>query len=271
MGAIRRIFLVIVSVLLFLSFICVNLFGILSLSLTYNNVENQSVSVIQNSLSGLNVTDKIQEVYPLIKSVCQTNPNYVFSVTNYSIDIPCDVALQGTNAIAKEGAKNIVHQIYYTKYDCNFLDCAKSTQLPLFLLSEKAYNFWKEKFRISLIVSFVLLILLLLLVERKANMPILSGILLAISSLPFIKLDILLNTFSNKMISQFLKIFFSQSFYFSLRALIVGIVLIGLGIIFKIFNIGFFISNLISKIKKPEKGKQTVKKSVKPKQKTKPK
>jgi hypothetical protein len=269
MGAIRRIFLVIVSVLLFSSFICVNLFGILSLSLTYNHIEDQSVSVIQNSLSGFNITDKIQEVYPLIKSVCQNDPNYVFSVTNYSINIPCSVALQGTNAIAKEGAKNIIHQIYYAKYDCNFLDCAKSTQLPLFLLSEKAYNFWTEKFRISLAVSFALLVFLFFLVEKKANMPFISGILLAVSSLPFIKLDILLNTFSNKIISQFLKIFFSQSFYFSLKVLIVGLILIGLGIVFKMFDVGFFVSNFISKIKKSEKEKQPIKKSVKPKQKPK--
>jgi hypothetical protein len=266
MGVIRGIFLVIVSVLLFLSFICVNLFGILSLSMTYDNVQNQSISFIQNSLSGFNLTDKIQEVYPLIQSVCQTNPNYVFNVANYSIDIPCNVALQGPNAIAKEGAKNFIHQIYYANYDCDFLNCAKSTQLPLFLLSEKAYNFWTDKFRISLAVSFVLLVTLLFLVKKKENMPLLSGILLSVSSMPFIKLDVLLNTFSNKMISQFLKVFFSQAFYFSLRVLIVGLVLIGLGIIFRIFDIGFFISNLISKIKKSDSTKPA-KNSQKPKSK----
>ena len=271
MGVIRGIFLVIVSVLLFLSFICVNLFGILSLSLTYENVQNQSVPIVQTALQDSNMTNKIQEVYPLIQAVCQTSPNYIFVVANYSITIPCTVALQGSDAIIKEGIKNVIHQIYYTNYDCDFLNCIKSSQLPVFLLSEKAYNFWIEKFRISLAVSFVLLVLLLFLLEKKANMPILSGILLAISSSIFIKLDLIFNSLSNKMVSQILKVFFSQSFYFSLKVLIVGIVFIGIGILLKMFKVGFFISNLISKIKPSEKVKQITKKPVKSKQKSKSK
>jgi hypothetical protein len=257
MGVIRGIFLVIVSVLLFLSFICVNLFGILSLSMTYDNVQNQSVSLVQTTIQNLNLTDKIQQAYPMMQAVCQANPNYVFAITNYSLNLSCNVVMQGTDAIITEGTKEVIHQIYYANYDCDFLNCIKSTQLPLFLLSEKAYNFWIDKFRISLAVSFVLLVLLLFLVKKKENMPLLSGILLSVSSLPFIKLDVLLNTFSNKMVSQFLKVFFSQAFYFSLRALIVGLVLIGLGIVFRLFDIGFFISNLISKIKKTDDKKVT--------------
>ena len=255
MGVIRGIFLVIVSVLLFLSFICVNLFGILSLSITYDNVQNQSVSLVQTAVQNLNLTDKIQQAYPMMQSICKANPNYVFAITNYSINFSCDVIMQGTDAIINEGTKEVIHQIYYTNYDCDFLNCIHSTQVPVFLLSEKAYNFWTDKFRISLAVSFVLLVLLLFLVKKKENMPLLSGILLSVSSLPFIKLDVILNTFSNKIISQFLEVFFSQAFYFSLRTLIVGLVLIGLGIIFKIFDIGFFISNLISKIKKTDNSK----------------
>jgi hypothetical protein len=266
MGVIRGIFLVIVSVLLFLSFICVNLFGILSLSMTYDNVQNQSVSLVQTAVQNLNLTDKIQEAYPMIQSICQANPNYVFAITNYSINLSCDVVLQGTDAIIIEGTKEVIHQIYYANYDCDFLNCIKSTQVPLFLLSEKAYNFWTDKFRISLAVSFVLLVILLFLVKKKENMPLLSGILLSVSSLPFIKLDVLLNTFSDKIVSQFLKVFFSQAFYFSLRALIVGLVLIGLGVIFRIFDIGFFISNLISKIKKTDSIK-SAKNTQKPKSK----
>lgn len=256
MGAIRGFFLVVVSVLLFLSFICINLFGILSLSLSYDNFQKESVSVIQGSLQSFNITNKIQEAYPMIQLYCQTNSNYIFNAGGYNFNIPCSIALQGTSVIIQEGAKEITRQVYYAKYDCNFLDCATSSQISLFLLSEKAYNFWTDKLRISLAVSFILLILLFLLVKKKPNMPLLSGILLVISSTPFVKLDILLNLFSNKLFDKFLRIFFSQSFYFSTRVLIVGIVLTIIGIVFKMFDVGFFISNLISKIKKPEKSKK---------------
>jgi hypothetical protein len=267
MGGIRKFFLVIVAVLLFLSFICVNLFGVLSLSLSYNNFQNQSVSVIQSSLQNFNMISQIQSSLPTIQQYCQTHSSYASNAAGYSIIIPCAAAFQGVNAILEEGAKQITQQIYYSSYNCNFLDCIKSSQAPLFLLSEKAYILWTEIFRIFLAISFVLLVLLLFLVDKKENMLLLSGILLTIPSLIFLKLDLLLNKlFSTQVFYNFLKIFFSQSFYFSLRALIIGIVLIGMGIVFKMFDIGFFISNLISKIKKPT-GKQIVKKSVKSKSK----
>lgn len=270
MGFIRGFFLVIVSVLLFLSFLCINLFGILSLSLNYNNFQNESVSVIQDSLQSFNITNQIGEAYPMIQLYCQTHSNYTFNTGGYTFNIPCNIAMQGTSAIIQEGAKEITQQVYYTKYDCDFLNCASSTQIPLFLLSEKAYNFWTDKLRISLAVSFVLLVLLFLLARKKPNMPLLSGILLSVSSIPFIKLDILLNLFSTKLFDKFLKIFFSQSFYFSIRVLIAGVVLIAIGIIFKIFDVGFFISNLILKIKKSESkqiNNKLVKTSVKKKSK----
>jgi len=271
MGGIRKFFLVIVSVLLFLTFICVNLFGILSLSLSYNNFQNQSVPIIQSSLQSFNVISQIQSSLPAIQQYCQTHSSYTSNAAGYSIIIPCTAAFQGVDAIIEEGAKQITQQIYYTTYDCNSLDCLKISQVSLFLLSEKAYVLWTEIFRISLVISFVLLVLLFFLVEKKENILLLSGILLTIPSFILLKLDFLLDKlFSTQVFYNFLKIFFSQSFYFSLRSLIVGIVLIGLGIIFKIFNVGFFISNLISKIKKPT-GKQIVKKTVKPQQKTKPK
>ncbi len=256
MGVIRGFFLVIATVLLFLSLISMTLFWTLGSSLSYNNVEKQSVIIIKDFLQDTNVTDHIQKVYPIIQLYCQNYSNYVFSLEGYTVDIPCDVALQGDDAVIEEGIKDMVHEIYYTEYDCDFLNCfnemyidSKGKVTPFFLISEKAYDFWNNKFHISLIASLVLLALVFLLIEKKTTMPLLIGSLLIISSLPFIKLDVLLSLFSDKTSVKLLSIFFSQAYFIAVKILIAGIILLAIGIILKIFKVGFSISDFISKIK----------------------
>jgi hypothetical protein len=102
------------------------------------------------------------------------------------------------------------------------------------------------------------------LVEKKTNAFILSGSLLIVSAVPFIKLDYLLSLFSNKVIFKFLGVFFSQAYYVSIKTLIVGIGLLVLGIVLDIFKVGFFISNLISKIKGEKESKTGKKPNKKP-------
>lgn len=251
MGAIRGIFLVIVAVLLFLSLISMTLFWTLSQSLSYNNIEKQSLILIKDVLKeNTDLTNKIHEIYPLIQSYCQNNSDYVFNTEGYTFDISCETVLQGEDAIMEESIKGMVHKIYYTEYNCNFIDCIKESQVPLFLISEKAHNYWNTLFYFSLIISFVLSVLIFFLVEKKTNWPILTGSLLIISSVPFIKLDVILSLFSDKTLFKLLKIFFSEAYFVSFKILIAGIVLIASGIILKIFKVGFFISNLISKFKK---------------------
>ena len=259
MGVIRGILLVLVAVILFLSLFLVNLLWTLSLSLNYDNIQRESVLIAKYFLNETNISTEIQAVYPLIQLYCQNNSDYVFVVENFTLDIPCGVALRGGDAIIEEGIKDVIHQIYYTKYDCEFLDCMKNSAVPLFLVSEKANQFWYGKFYLFLIISLILFGLVFLLVEKKSNMPILVGSLLIVSSLPFIKLDVLLGLFSDKTLFRVLNIFFSQSYFIAIKALIAGIILIVMGVIFKIFKVGFFISNLISKLKGKEKKEESPK------------
>lgn len=231
------------------------LFWTLSQSLSYNNVEKQSVVLIKDILKeNTDLTKEIHEIYPLMQSYCQNNSNYIFSFEGNTLDIPCETALQGEDVIIEESIKDMVHEIYYTEYECSFVDCFKKTSLsgftPVFLISEKSYNWWNTLFYFSLIISFVLSVLIFFLVNKKTNMPILAGSLLIISSLPFIKLDSLLGLFSNKTFVKFLSIFFSEAYTVSFKILIAGIILLAVGIILKIFKVGFFISNLISKFEK---------------------
>jgi hypothetical protein len=271
MGAIKGFFLVIISVLLFLTIFSTILLGIFGKSLNYNNLETESSIAIKGILENYNLSSQVEKIYPLIQSYCQNNSNYVFSFGEYALDIPCNSALQGTDAILNEGVKSFIHQVYYKEYNCNFVNCFNNSEIPLFLISEKTHNFLINKFYILLTISFILFILLFFAVNKKSNAFIIGGIFSIILSLLSFKLDYLLSSISNKTISSVLKIFFSQSFYVSLWALIMGVILIVLGIVFKIFNIGFFISNLISKIKEKQPIQKRDKKPIKSSVKTKPK
>ncbi|VVB82840.1 Uncharacterised protein [uncultured archaeon] len=262
MGFIRGFFLVLVSVLLFLSIFSAISFGILSASLNYDNVQNKSVSIAHDFLQkNGNLTSAISSNYPYIQMYCQNNSNYIFGAEGYTFNVSCANAMKGQSEFIDEGIKNLVHQIYYTQYNCNFLDCFKSNEIPVFLLSEHTHDFLGGKSRLFLLISFLLFIPLFLLTKKKENSSILLGIFLIISSLFFIKIDLFFNNSSNKMIVQFLNLFFSQSFPIALGILIAGIVLLAFGIIFKIFNLGLSISNWVSKIKEKQVGAQKTKTS----------
>lgn len=269
MGFIRGSLLILVSVTLFLSLFALNLSGILSSSLNYNNFEKEVVPIAGDFLKdNVGITNYVQTISPQIKLYCQNNSEYVFSQQDYTFDIPCSVALQGEDAIIKESTKDLIHGIYYKEYNCNFFDCIKQTQSPLFLVSEKTYNYCTNKFYLILLVSFLLFIGVFLLAKKKTNALILSGILVILPSLAFVNIEFLLSLIPNPMISQFVGVFLSQAFAFSIRVLIAGILLVIFGIILKIFRVGFWISELIEKMKK---SKTSVKKETKTAKKSKSK
>jgi hypothetical protein len=261
MGVIKNILLVFVSVLLFVSFFCSTLFLVLSSSLTYDNVQNQSVSIVHSFLEqNFNITSLVEKNYPFIQMYCQNHDSYVFSAENYTFNIPCSVSLQGQEAIIDEGIKEVVHQIYYKNYGCKFFNCFKQEGIPVFLISELSRNSFSNFFLLFLGVSLILLLFAFLLIEKKTSLPILAGSLLIIASLPFTKIGNLVNLLSSKISFQFLKIFFSESHSISIIFLIIGIALIALGVIFKIFKIGFSISGGISKLKDKFGNKEEIQK-----------
>jgi hypothetical protein len=258
MGAIRGILLVLVAVVLFLSLFVLNLLWALSLSVNYDNIQREPVLIFRDFLNETNISLEIQITSPKIQSYCENNSDYVFVVGGYTLDIPCSVALQGGEAILEEGIKDVIHQVYYTHYECDFLDCMQNSTVPLFLVSEKANQFWYGKFYLFLIISLVLSGVIFLLAEKKSNVPIIVGSLLIVSSLPFMKLDSLLGLFSEMAFFRVLNLFFSQSFFVAIRILILGIIFVVIGIILKIFKIGFSISGFISKFKGREKKEGTL-------------
>jgi len=254
MGVIRGLLVVVGSVLLFLSLLSVTFFWVSSSSLNYENLQDSAPSVIMDFLEEVNVTSIIDSNYNLIQTYCNSsyaNSNYVFKEGNYTFDIPCESVSQGRDTMVQEGVKNILYKIYYTEYNCNFFDCLKVS--PFFLISERAYNYLDAKFYFFLFVSFILIIALFLFIEKKTNTFILTGSLMIISALIFVKIDSFFALFYDKIFFRILGIFFSQSFSVSVSLFITGIILLMIGFIFKIFRIGFKISGLISKLKTIEK------------------
>ncbi len=268
MGAIRGILLVFVCVLLSISLLAGNVFLTLSLSLDYNNIKTEFSSDILDSVAGdIDVKEIIEEYIPEMQEHCENKTEFSFDDPNTgkSFTIPCDVVAQGADSIIDYGFNSFIEEIYYEDYDCGFLDCFTKTGSPAFLISEKSQNYWNNKFYLSLIVSIALIVLIFFLVDKKSSMFLVSGSLLIMSALPFMKLDAALSFFSDKPFLEFLAIFFTESYTVFLIFIILGIVVFSIGILLKIFGIGFKISNIFSKKdKKISKGddKQIVKKEV---------
>lgn len=267
---IRGFFVVIVAVLLFFSVFSLNLFGILSSSLTYENVQQQAEIILKDALMDLNVTSIIEQRYPMIVAFCVNNSEvvigseYIFSNEGIVFDIPCESALQGIDTVVDEGIRSVVHRIYYGNYSENITSYLDTPQdAPLFLISEKAQIFSKNTFYYSLLASLILIGLLFLLTERKSNTFLLPGIFMVLSSLIFFKINDILALFSDGMLSKFLGIFFSTSFEVSVIILIAGVLLILVAVFFKIFRIGFWISSLVQKFKGKSTPVQTSKKKNK--------
>lgn len=283
MGAIRGVLLVIVSILLFLLFLAGNTFLTLSLSLDYDNVKPELVSTmgafVEDGMSFIieeavgekvesieaGLSDEINKNLEIMEEYCQNNSDYVFSYGENTLVIPCSVVSQGSEAIIEEGITNIVDDFYYAEYNCGFWDCFEKTGSPFFLISEKAKDYWNSKFYLVLIASFVLIVLIFFLVEKKSNLFVVAGSLLIISALPFMKLNSfvgsLLNPFlsasgiPSDMSSSFLNIFsifFTKAYNVFLISVISGIVILSIGILLKLFGVGFTISNLFSRFQKKD-------------------
>ena len=253
MGAIRGVLLVLVGVLFFILLLVGNVLLILSLSLQYDNIQTELASSIKDVvMDEVNLEEIIEENYPMVELYCQNNSEFVFreDSSGYTFTISCDIIAQGPEAIVDYGINSLVEQVYYEDYDCEFWDCIGKTASPLFLVSEKARNYWNSKFYLALMVSVALIVLIFFLVEKKSNLFVIVGSLLIISALPFMKLDWVLSFIPNESFLELLAVFFTKAYTEFLITLISGIVILGVGILLKLFRVGFKISNLFSRFQK---------------------
>jgi len=268
MGFIRGSLLVIAGVFLFLSLLIGNIFLILTLSLDYNAIQPKLVSAIKELSENekINLADEVTKNFGDIKLQCQKNSEFIYedSSLSYVFNIPCNITSQGPQFVLDYGINNFIEQTYYKDYECDFLNCIenlKDLKTSFFLVSKEAHDYWKGKFYFSLIISFILVFLIFLLIEQKDNFPFVIGAVLIISSLPFMKLNLIFSIISAGPILLFLKILFSKSYGVSLVLSISGFVLLGVGLALKLFRLGFFISKkLEEKEEENVKSEKTMKK-----------
>lgn len=271
MGFMRGGLLVIVGILLFLSLLLGSIFLILSWSLQYENVQEELGSVAKELTEdkfglieeNFNLTEEMEEAREFMDEHCQNESSYVFSEGGYTFVIPCDIldeVEENPSALIDQGIENIVEQIYYDDYDCKFWDCFEKTELPLFLVSEKAKNYWQEKFYFSLIVSLVLIILVFFLVEHKQNMSIIVGSLLIASSIPLMQLEKIIGSIAGDSYLAFVGVFFSKTGGVFWIMLILGLVILGLGIAMRLLTLDFIKKKIskkdVKKIVREETGKK---------------
>tara|TARA_Y100000310_G_C20607484_1_gene776283 strand:- start:165 stop:950 length:786 start_codon:yes stop_codon:yes gene_type:complete len=244
MGLIRGGLLVLSIILLFVSLFAGNIFITLSYSITPESIKKEIIAnpdEITKSFGGENVSKEVDSIYPAMKSYCQNNTEYVFSLEGHTVDIPCSTVLEGKEAIIEEGVDDIIEETYYTEHECeSFWTCVSDFNNPLFLFSEESKDYWQKMFYYSLFISLVLIVLMFFLVEQKSSLPIIVGSLLIVSSLPLIKIESLFSLFGESF-EKIFSIFFSESTNVFFINLVIGIVIIALGVGMKSFNIGMSI------------------------------
>jgi hypothetical protein len=103
--------------------------------------------------------------------------------------------------------------------------------------------------------------LIFLFAEKKSNFPLLSGIIISITALPFVKLSLFLSSFENKeeFVNEIFAIFFSKSFWVFLVMFLLGLFLTIVGLSIKIFKLEGKIIAFFDKFKKKD-GKKEEKK-----------
>ena len=276
MGFIRGALGVFVSILLFIVFFVGCVFLTLTLSLQYENVYDRLSPIIQSTLEeeiGVDISSEIEKEIGSMEIHCEDYPEgYVFSEGGYTINLSCDTLTQGTDAIVSSGIESIIETAYYTEYTCNFWKCFEEEEIPLFLVSEYAKDYWKAKFYLALGVALVLMAILFVLYKKKQNTFIVPGILLIVAALPFLRIGLLMNISGDRIIFELLSIFFSKAKSVFRISFFTGIGLIVVGFVFKLFFVGFKLSKLFHReeskeIKGPIKEVKEVKLVQKPKKK----
>ena len=267
MGLIRSGLVFILGVLLFISFLGMNTFAIMSSSLNYNNVENQVLPLVSGlgdpgskisqafGTGEFNLSQASDDALAQMQTLCNnTNiTEYSFMYQGRNITISCDTLQQDPGAVLNSTISGFIKDVYYQQYDCGFLDCFNANELPLFLVSQKAHDYWKGKFWLFLVFSLVLIALMILFMENRINAPIIIGIILGVSAIIILKISWLFSVVLGEPVSLLIGIFFSKATMVFWISFILGLLLVALGFAMKFMNLGFM-KNLINK--KPEtKGK----------------
>jgi len=258
MGLIRSGLVVTVASVLFLSLFLGNAFLTLDWSLEYETVQPHIVDFTSNTVKDLGIQKVLENGYPLMQLHCQSYPSFIYSDDSISMEIPCDVISQGVDPMINYGVEKIVEESYYREYNCSFFKCLKEENGEFVLVSKTAKDYWNSKFKLSLIVSVLLIALLVLIMEKKHASLTITGILMVVAALPFRKLNWVINLLPDGNITDLVLAFFTKSYNVFLIMIIIGVSLFAIGIAFEFLGFGLKFSKFIGLFKKKseDKGKK---------------
>ncbi len=262
MGVLRGFGLVIISVLLFVSLLTTGIFATLNYSLTYENVQPKIYNIADQVITTqIGTQEIVNQLTPFLEIYCQNNTEIIQKIQGYTFIFPCTVVEEGYDSILNYSVDYLVEDFYYKDYNCSFVKCFEQSDIPLFLVSDYARDYWRSLYHKFLIFDLILIGLIILFVEKKSNSPILTGSLFIASSLIILQLKnigtaitklilspismALSNETSKELISQVVGMFFSESTKVFLWMFIAGIILIAIGLFFKLTALGMKIKNKI--------------------------
>jgi hypothetical protein len=282
MGFIRGFLLFFVGSLLFISLFAGNILLTFSMSLEHDNVQLELSSFVSDMLTGeienvlgksgisnsdLNLTKEVEETIEIMQNYCQNKSietNYVFSYEEYTFEVPCEEINQSVSAVVESGVENAVDEIYYKEYNCEMWTCISDGE-PYVLVSEKAKDYWGSKYYTVLLITLGLAILTFFITEKKKNFPILLGIMMVVSALPFVKAQSLIGVLSNSTYGSLAGVFISEAPKVFWIMFIPGILLIILGIAFHTVMMGTKLTAWLDKKEAESKVKNEKEKVVKKK------
>ncbi|MEX0920319.1 MAG: hypothetical protein WDZ69_01920 [Candidatus Pacearchaeota archaeon] len=245
MGIFRGGLLIILAVALFVTLLLANIFYVMSLSLGYENVQeefspfvsdlsngtfDETLSIDEFSLIEFDLGKKTDEALDSMEDYCVDYEEYVFVSEGYVVTLSCSSFEEGEDVVVEEAVEGFVESAYYYDYGCGFWSCLKEKSLPFFLVSENARDYWQNKFYFSLMVLLVLAVLVFFLVEQKQNAPIFLGSFLIISSLPLLKLANFVESVTGRVFAPFIRVFFSRADFVFWIVFVLGLILLLLGI-----------------------------------------
>jgi hypothetical protein len=254
MGFFRKLGLAFVIVLLSISLLLGNVVWIVSSSLEYDNVRDNGILILEElvfSQAGINLTEEVDFHLDEMRTYCDDDNGYSFDYGGYKIEIPCENLNKSSAEIIEDSFEELFSEIYYKDYECDFWDCFgnENSAVPLFLISQKAKNYWTGKFYWLLSSSLILLGASFLLFKRKRNFFIISGVLILLSAIPFANLEGFFPA-GNVIILSILRLFTISSRRVFSVGLVMGISFILFGILLYISKINIFFRKIFGFFKK---------------------
>lgn len=180
----------------------------------YDNLRPLVANLIENQITKSLQPDQIELLYTNLTEQCTTSSNAIVPLgNNTQVSLKCDDVKNSTSSdMPRLIATNLFDQIYYKKYDCNFLDCIRGLPLQVqniganrqyeVILSAKANEFFSQN-QIYLIVACIFgIILIIVSVRVWFNILKIIGVTLLLMGIIYLFLPLVKSQIINQFAAQ---------------------------------------------------------------------